>query len=711
VLAHDWGRESRALSGEAALTVAEVSEHSEGTTPQQTESDSARIRPPRRRRAWVRELWLSRPNLFAFMIIGSMILGLGGGAWLSGYHLGFWPNFLLNGAGDLVGGMVLFFLIEPIVRQATELQQIRQHPRLDYGWFLHRVGEARDQIRILDTFTSLFAGDRDAAIRTLRDAAVNGVNIRVLLLSPNTDASALREFQLRQAMPGMWINDRIQKNIADFRQLEAAILAVGNGRRHGRFELRVYTVAAPFSLYGWDERALFAFLPPHAFSDQSTQLEITDRSQLGEEARDQFEAIWQDAAPIPQLLPVEVVDEQAKRDLLVRFVHADNNTYLVSKRIDAAILANPALLICIGDPKSSFQPEMVAPDDAILERLNTEFFNKYARRPDASFNLLRPQTDDETPTDRPREHDALPIRTLIELIENAQHSIRILDTSSTLMAEGSNQFTRAVEAAMKRGVKAQVLLLAPTTQAAQDRAAEIQDPNFDTKIEENIRELRRLAHKMTMSGVDGDRLEVRLYDRLPECSVHQVDDRLVVAFLPYQRRTSRVQHLEVGQDASLGKFADIQFTTTWDHARPLEGMRYADLTAESETKHLLLRIWDTYAPDALTDSLGADTQGPETRRARYLASNRIEGIIAETNAARGGHARATELVMEVEDEPGERYVLSEPIPIASIDGLAAAAAFAAIFGVDPDAPIRRLDPVAELRTVSIDPDELADIAG
>jgi len=36
---------------------------------------------------------------------------------------------------------------------------------------------------------------------------------------------------------------------------------------------------------------------------------------------------------------------------------------------------------------------------------------------------------------------------------------------------------------MARGVTVQVLLLAPTTQAAQDRAAEIQDPAFDTRIE------------------------------------------------------------------------------------------------------------------------------------------------------------------------------------------------------------------------------------
>ncbi|MGH3417776.1 MAG: hypothetical protein ACRDSS_14995, partial [Actinocrinis sp.] len=524
------------------------------------------------------------------------------------------------------------------------------------------------QIRILDTFSGLFGGDRDAAIRALRDAAIQGADIRVLLMSPNTDASALREFQLRQTMPGLWINDRIQANIADFRLLDAAILAVGNGLPHGRLELRVYTVAAPFALYGWDERAMFAFLPPHAFSDHSTQLEITDQSQLGREALDQFEAIWADAAPIPQLLPVRVVDEQATRDLLVRFVHVDNATYLVSKRIDAAIHANAALRVRFGDQETVFQPEAITGDDPVLRVLNEQFYRKYARRPDASFHLLNPRSDALAPTDRPQEHDSLPTRTLMDLIGDAKDVIRILDTSSTLMAEGGTLFSRALEGAVKHGVRVQVLLLAPTTQAAQDRATEIQDPAFDTRIEDNIRELRRLANKMVRDGVTADRLEVRLYDRLPECSVHQVDDRLMVAFLPYQRRTSRVKHLEIGVDASLGRFAGLQFEDKWAQARPLDGMRYADLTADGDPKHLLLRIWDV--------GTGA----------RYLASNRIETILSEGEAARGGHARALEIKIVVEDRPGDAFTLSDPIVPQSTEGRASAAAFESIFAVEPDAP-------------------------
>jgi hypothetical protein len=639
---------------------------------QQQQPEPPRQGTPKRRPpslARLRELWRRRPTVLAFLILGSLALALAITSWQTGFHSNFWPNFLLNSAGDLIGSMIVLFLIEPIVRQAAALQ-IRQHPRLDYAWFLRRVGEARAQIRILDTFSGLFTADREAAIRALRDAAIQGADIRVLLMSPNTDASALREFQLRQSMPGLWINNRIQANIADFRLVEAAILAVGNGLPHGRMDLRLYTVAAPFTLYGWDDRAMFAFLPPHAFSDQSTQLEITAQSQLGREALDQFEAIWSDAEPIPQLLPVLVIDEQATRDLLVRFVYTDTAAYLVSKRIDAAIKANPAITVRFGDQSTEFQPEAVAPDDPEQRMLNEKFAAKYSRRPDAGFHLLRPKSEKSAPTDRPTEHDQLPTRTLMDLIAQSSRTIRILDTSSTLMAEGGALFTRTVEEAMRRGVKVQVLLLAPTTQAAQERAAEIQDPAFDTRIEDNISELRRLARKMSLDGVEGDRLEVRLYDRLPECSVHQIDDRIMVAFLPYQRRTSRVKHLEIGPDASLGRFASLQFEAKWSGARPLDGMRYADLRGGSDTKRLLLRIWDAEG-------------------ARYLASTRIESILADNGPARDGAG----VSLVVEDRPGEGYSLSEPVFADSPEGILAAEAFTALFGLPPDAPIRRLDPV------------------
>lgn len=636
--------------------------------------------------ARLRDLWTRRPNIFAFLILGVLVLSLSVTSWQTGFHNDFWPNFLLNSAGDLIGGMIVLFLIEPIVRQATA-QQIRQHPRLDYAWFLRRVGEARAQIRILDTFSGLFNADRDAAIRALRDAALQGADIRVLLMSPTTDAASLREFQLRQSMPGLWINHMIQANIADFRALDAAIVAADDGSPRGRLDLRLYTVAAPFTLYGWDDRAMFAFLPPHAYSDQSTQLEITAQSQLGREALDQFEAIWADAEPMPLLLAIAVLDEQAVRDLLVRFVQAEGAIYLVSKRVDAAVKANPALQIRFGEQSSLFQPEAIAQEDPVQRSLRERFRAKYANDPDARFHLLRPKSDKEAPTDRPTEHDQLPTRTLMDLIGRSERLVRILDTSSTLMAEGGTPFTRTLEQAMSRGVKIEVLLLAPTTQAAQDRAAEIQDPVFDTRIEENIRELRRLGHKMVLDGVQPDRLEVRLYDRLPECSVHQIDDRLMVAFLPYQRRTSRVKHLEIGRDTSLGQFAGLQFEAKWGVARPLEGMRYADLRNGPETKRLLLRIWE------------ADGTG-------YLASNRIEGILTANRPAlgdgvRGERARGDgpDVTLAVEDQPGEEFGLSDPIFPDAPEGILAAEAFATVFGVAPDAPIRRLDPVLGKRAV------------
>jgi uncharacterized protein DUF5919 len=347
---------------------------------------------------------------------------------------------------------------------------------------------------------------------------------------------------------------------------------------------------------------------------------------------------------------------------------------VVSKRIDAALHANPALRIALDHGRGVFEPEPVT-GSQVLAALETEYYAKYARRPDAAFHLLRPKSDDLAPVDRPQEHDSLPSRTLMEWVDGAQRTIRLMDTSSTLMAEAGPAFARAVERALVRGVRVRVLLLAPTTQAAQERAAEIQDPGFETRIEDNIRELRRIARKLRAEDVPTGLLEARLYDRLPHCSVHEVDDRMMLGFLPYRRRTSRVKHLEIFGETPLGQFADDQFEDQWRTARPLDGMCYADVSCGREENRLLLRIW----------SVG------ETG---YVASNRIEGILERNRPAEigsgGDDAQAVPLDLALEDRPGN-FQTSDPVDPAGEEGKAAVAVFREVFGTFPDAPVRRLD--------------------
>jgi hypothetical protein len=163
--------------------------------------------------------------------------------------------------------------------------------------------------------------------------------------------------------------------------------------------------------------------------------------------------------------------------------------------------------------------------------------------------------------------------------------------------------------------------------------------------------------------------------------VHEVDGRMMLGFLPYRRRTSRVKHLEIIGDTPLGQFADEQFEEQWRTARPLEGMSYADLQGAAKADRLLLRVW----------SVG---------EARYLASNRIEGILAADPALQGADDSAAEpallLIVEDAQEEPEPVTLSEPIGPHSAEGRPAAEAFVRIFHTTPDAPMRRLLPATAL---------------
>ncbi len=137
----------------------------------------------------------------------------------TGFANGFWPNLLLNSAGDMIGGMVILLMIEPIVSRAAV--QIRQHAHLDFRLFVRRIVQAEREIRVLDTFSGLFDNaNGPRALPALHEAVLRGVHVKVLLMSPATDASRLRQEQLDQVYPGQSIDAQIHHNISSLGIME-----------------------------------------------------------------------------------------------------------------------------------------------------------------------------------------------------------------------------------------------------------------------------------------------------------------------------------------------------------------------------------------------------------------------------------------------------------------------------------------------------------
>jgi hypothetical protein len=696
--------------------------------------------------------WYTRkPKLVGFSALVLLILVLAGASVATGFTHGFLPNLLLNAAGDMLGGMVILLMIEPIVSRAAV--QIRQHPHLDFRLFAQRIPLAEREILVLDTYSGLFdAVNGRRAVDHLRDAARRGVKVKILLMSPATDASRLRQVQLAAANPGLQIDALLHGNISLLSRLENELRArdtgydaegeyparsatgaravaragldsdsdsefefderdtgeqlalitraldedsldehvpalsgqaavpgqrAGQGAEAvGNFEFRLFAVAAPFTLYARDETLLFALLPAYQQAHDAPQLEISRGSQTGMQIIETFEELWREAREVRHLAPIRPAADA--RPLLVRNVIVNATTYYVSNRIDAALEARPDQHFWPGlRGGEECEAEIVAPGSSLDDQLDYAYQRKYGRELPASgpnFVLMRPARLGAVPKDRTVEFDRLPLSQILGWLAEARRSVRILDTSSILIGQDGDEaeaqaFITAALRALANGATVRVLLLAPTTSAASERAQEIRDPGFDRMVERNIQRLRLLAAQLPDHGIEPERLQVRLYDQLPVMSVHQIDDRVMAGFLPYRRRSSLTSQYESQRHSDLGEYAVDQFQRLWVLARPLSGLRYLTVwtTPAGPGARLLVRAW-------------------RVNRVWHVASARVEELVAQARPAGGSAVRAT-----IEDAGLNRFRLSAPL--VSAEHRAVWDEFARIYSAsDPGVPIRALLP-------------------
>ena len=716
----------------------------------------------------LRRLFRSRPRVAGVGAMGVLILVLMLLAQGFGFPQGIWSNLWLNAAGDMIGGAAILVAIDPIVSRAA--MQIRQHAHLDFRLFVRRIGQAEREIRVLDTFSGLFDNVHGPkALPGLQDAVLRGVHVKVLLMSPATDASRLRQEQLDQVYPGQSIDAQIHHNISSLGIMEQqlaqelyrlgalhpmpaqrdsedtgfflspAAQAAGQARSQtgmrtgtrtgtasqtapraqsrvqgrpqlsqqlgeppsgelavigqprvqgvgvGTFELRLYSVTAPFTLYQRDDTLLFAMLPAYQFAHEAPQLEINAGSLTGIQILEKFDELWEDARPVRRLAPIRLSPAGGTEPMWVRYLEQGGTTYYVSGRIDSILARNPDQHFWLGEQDEVEHEAELVPSDSTLYRQLFELHElKYTgeRRRGPNFYQMWPSESQPAPRGRTLDFGRLPTDQILQRISRSERSVRILDTSSILIGQdgdeaGAEAFVRAALESLERGATIRILLLAPTTSAARERAKEIRDQHFDQMVERNIQRLRFLAAQLPSRGIEPERLRVRLYDQLPEISVHQTDDRVLVGFLPYRRRSSMTSQLETERHSELGVYAVGQFERLWNRARPLDGLRYVILRTPGGTmrgERLLVRAW-------------------QVGRTWYLASARVEELLARpSQPLHQGRDRSTLMHAWIEEVPGAEFELSAPLdrerntPVWD--------AFARIYSSsDPGVPVRALGPL------------------
>jgi hypothetical protein len=335
-------------------------------------------------RAW------GRQNMAVFIgltVVAALLLGLGRG--IDQYS----QNIAINVGADLVGAIVTIFVIMPILSRATE-GRVREHSRLDYGWYVDRVAGSTSTVRILDTYSNLLDGPHtqdffQAVKRALQRQAI----VQILLLDPDSSPATPRGHQLddpdtyREIMSNLRI-------LHHFRNTELP-LSLRN-----KFRVHVYQAPPLVTMYRWDDKAMVSFPSPSKFFSQGAQLEVTISSPLGEFANKQFNALWNAGTDLERFmyLPVTLAGLDIADSHLVEFVTLNNRIYLGSFRLIAQIVrrgTGPARAYLDYDRQKFNEFTMVDDTQAELHAaLNDRFHDKYGHSHEVFINL-EPITEDD----------------------------------------------------------------------------------------------------------------------------------------------------------------------------------------------------------------------------------------------------------------------------------------------------------------------------
>jgi hypothetical protein len=240
-------------------------------------------------------------------------------------------NIVINIGADLVGVIVATFMITPTVRRAAE-GRVREHPRLDYAWYVDQVAGATSHVRIMDTYSNLLDGPHTANFfRAAELALERQAVVQILLLDPGSLAATKRAHELNDPDT----RREIMRNLRALYKFRNTIRPVSMNRN---FSVRIYTASPSITVYRWDEKALVSFFPTGKISGQGVQLEVTIGSPLGEFVNEKFNSLWAASEDLERFmrLPVTLTGiDIADRNFEVEFVYLDGRLYVNDWRIVA----------------------------------------------------------------------------------------------------------------------------------------------------------------------------------------------------------------------------------------------------------------------------------------------------------------------------------------------------------------------------------------
>ena len=555
--------------------------------------------------------WGKRPKLLAFVVLSGLVAVLAGLAELTGFGNGYLPNFLLNAACDMLGGLTVLFLIEPIIRSAAI--GVRAHPFMSATRFTAQVAASTGVVRILDTASKMVREDAEEGGRLLeavRSAAANGARVKVLLMNPSSDASRARDAQLRERHPDFDIDRMINRTITQLQRMQRELGELGS-----QVELRLYSSPVPFILYGADSKLLYTIVPHSLLVDDAPQVEVRAETELGRHLITGFNTLWDSARGLDELVKVRFAEQPGDVPMLMRHIEHEQVLYLVSSRIDRVYEYQNEPRFLLGDDSSTvYRAVPVTFGTSVHNWLLDALQDRYPRsirRADRRFYRVVKDSGGEQEDGRLRAFQGLPAVHLTSLIGVASREIRIFDTCSTLLVEdaagpgtGGGAVFQTMLEALDHGACLKALLMYPGTsfarlhveENAEGGTVESAEPLVESRIEQNLKWLTELRAQAVRHGLPAERVQVRLYNAPPSFSVYQVDDTVIAGFMPMGTRTTGATHYSTELDSPLAGFVLDQFDLLWhqgpaDHVHQFESLEFMTIEAPRQSVRILARAW------------------------------------------------------------------------------------------------------------------------
>ncbi|MEJ3746685.1 hypothetical protein WEI85_25780 [Actinomycetes bacterium KLBMP 9797] len=224
-----------------------------------------------------------RQVILAVLLAVAGIAALVSGSYVAGYG----QEIMVNVGASLLMVALSFVVFDPIFEDMRR-NAVEEHRTLNHEQLVGNIATAAVEVDILETWTGLLEDrHRERFLDAVTTALRRGVEVRVLLLDPESSAAEQRAEELHHTQVPLLIMDNLRHLYHLRRGLDPLVAR--------QLQVRVYDASPSIQLYRWDDKAFISFFPVGVRAYDARQIEAFMSSPLGEFVASRFEDLWNES--------------------------------------------------------------------------------------------------------------------------------------------------------------------------------------------------------------------------------------------------------------------------------------------------------------------------------------------------------------------------------------------------------------------------------